>query len=125
MSDRTKTYLGADGKTYYDDNISEEAHKAIEVSLEAQLAKQGVKTALSAALSWIPIINAIPFGDCIKIVGYKGAEKLTQTQNKAEGLEGKTLSDYKHTKAFLLYLGLPPMNDPLYARWVSVLILFF
>lgn len=118
MSEHSKSFLRADSKTYFDDNLSEEAHKAIEVSLEAQAVKQGVKTVLSAALKWIPIINMIPFGDCIKIVGYKGAEKLTQTQNKAEGLEGKTLEDYKHTKAFLLYLGFPPMDDPLYARWV-------
>jgi len=59
----------------------------------------------------------IPFGHVVKIVGYKGTEKAVKTQNKASGLEGKALKDYKHTKAFLLYLGFPPMDDPLYSRW--------
>ena len=118
MSQHNKTFQQMDNSTYANDNLSEEAHHAIEVGLEAQLAKQGVKTGLEIALKWIPIVNMIPFGHVVKIVGYKGTEKAVKTQNKASGLEGKALKDYKHTKAFLLYLGFPPMDDPLYSRWV-------
>mgnify|MGYP005996520599 CR=1 FL=1 len=106
--------------TNANDNLSKEAQRAIEVSLEAQLAKQGVKTGLEIAMTWIPVVNMIPLGRVVKIVGCKGIEKVIQTHNKASGLEGKALEDYKHTKAFLLYLGFPPMDDPLYSRWVEM-----
>ena len=100
-----------------------DSQSALEIGLQTQLVKQTVKTGLSVALGWIPIIKAIPFGDCIKVVGYKGAEKASKSRIKAGGIEGEALKDYKHTKAFLLYAGLTSTNESLYQRWVRISII--
>ena len=100
------------------DHLQVQTTEAIEIGLETQLVKQGVKTGLSMILSWVPILKAIPFGSVIKLAGYKGAEKASISRNKSEGIEGDALKDYKHTKAFLLYIGLPSTSETLYQRWV-------
>jgi hypothetical protein len=95
--------------------MSDEVLDGLKVSLEAQLTKQSVNTALSIVTAWFTFIPV--GGSVLKIGAYKSAEKAMLTRNHIEGLEGEALQDYKHTKAFLLYIGAGPNSDPLYKRW--------
>ena len=100
------------------ENMTEDVRQAIQGGLEAQMTKQAVKMAVGAVLNWVPIFKLLPTGELVKIASYKTAEKAVNKRSRTDGLEGAALKDFKHTKAFLLYVGLPPDPDPLYSTWV-------
>merc|ERR1711988_1863894 len=89
-------------------------------NLDAYAARQGTRATLSIALTPIGLVP-IPFLGAAAWAGRKATEKATEkatqginkVQNETE--REKTLSRYWSMKAFLIYLGLPATDDPLYA----------